>query len=144
MKRLIAVLWFSLAAGAVFAQEKLKLEIVNASPLARIEAAPLHIDDARRKVSLSVVVKNTGEKAVRKVFLEFKFKGQVRGYAIDTSAQGEGIEVHLPPNEKRSICIADDADLPPALGGMSSGEVSIIRIEFDDGTAWERPNQRKG
>src|SRR5688500_18795876 len=75
MKRLIAVLWIGLAVGAVFPQEKLALEIVNASPLARIEAAPLHIDGARRKDSLSLVVKNTSEKTIRKVFLEFKFKG---------------------------------------------------------------------
>ena len=144
MKRLVAVLGISLAVGVASAQQKLKLEIVNVSPFVSIEAAPLSIDRANRKASLLVVVENTSERAVRKVFFEFKLKGKIRGYAINTSVQGEGVEVHLPPKEKKSIRIADNADLPRALEDMSSGEISIIRIEFDDGTAWERPNEKKG
>lgn len=143
MKLQVSILFILLSVGVTLAQDQTKLEIVNVSPYARIEAAPLSIDSVNRKFSFALVVENTSAKNIRTIFLEYKFEGEIRRYDVNINVHDAGTEIHLPPNEKRPISLAENAALPAALNNMSSGTVSITRIEFEDGTVWERPKENK-
>jgi hypothetical protein len=144
MKLFVILLWISLMVVAALGQDSLKLQIVNVSPVARIQAAPLIIDKEKQKFSFSLTIENTGAKNIRALFLEFKTKGEIRGYSINASVRGERIETSITPKERKTICVVENADLPRFLQVVSAGTISIMRVEFDDGTVWERPSESKG
>jgi hypothetical protein len=144
MKLFVILLWISLMVVAALGQDSLKLQIVNVSPVAKIQAAPLIIDKEKQKFSFSLTIENTGAKNIRALFLEFKTKGEIRGYSLNTSVRGERIETSITPKEKKTICVIENADLPRFLKAVSASTISIMRVEFDDGTVWEQPSESKG
>lgn len=141
MRLFILSLVVSLAYLTAVTPEDIPLQIVNASPVARIDAAKLTVDKAREVFSYSQVIQNTSARPIINVSLELKTTTMVNGHVVNSSVHVERVAARVAPNTTMSACIAADAPMPAFLKDVSAGTLSIIRVQFEDGTVWERPSE---
>lgn len=120
-------------------QERLTLVPQNSCPQARIMKAPLTVDREKRTYSLTVVVKNLSGHTITGIAFAYNFSGEIRGYLVQMNVQDLKREAQILPHDRNSFVLAEDAAMSTALRDMTTGSIAIARIEFDDGTVWERP-----
>lgn len=139
MNLLLAFLFVSLTPFAAFVSENIPLQIVNTSLAARIESAQLTVDRDKRVFSYSQVIRNTSPKGIVSVSLELKTSNVVDGHDVNSSVHVERLEARIVPNVSAAVCPALNADMPAFLNDVREGTVSIIKVQFEDGSIWERP-----
>lgn len=141
MKLFLTFLLGSLISLSAFVPEDIPLQVVNVSLAARIESARLTVDRESRVFSYSQVIQNTSTKGILSVSLELKTTNVVEGHDVNSSVHVERIETRIAPNLSSNVCVAVDAEMPAFLQDVKAGTVSIIKVQFDDGTIWERPEK---
>jgi hypothetical protein len=138
MKLLFTFLFVSLTSIAALVPQDIPLQIVNTSLAARIESAQLTVDRERRVFSYSQVIQNTSPKGILNISLELKTANVVEGHDVNSNVHVEKLETRIAPNVSSNVCVAVDAEMPAFLNDVKAGTVSIIRVQFDDGSVWER------
>lgn len=141
MKLLLAFLFVSFTSIATPVPEDIPLQIVNTSLAARIESAKLTVDREKQIFSYSQVIRNTSPKGIVSVSLELKTSSVVDGHDVNSSVHVERLEARIAPNVSAAVCAAVDAAMPAFLHDVREGTVSINKVQFEDGSIWERPYQ---
>lgn len=139
MKTLLLIALTATLALAQAAQEERKPppQAQNAPDLYVVSVSAFG-PNRKGEATFSIEVKNTGQKIITAVDWEYvshDVNGPTRGYAV---AKLRNSDLKISPGEKQKLsrALAYDQKL---VAGFRVNKIRIMRVEFADATAWERP-----
>jgi hypothetical protein len=138
LKLLLGFICSSILLVPVFAQDgQAKLSTAGA-PSLQIVSAPIKLDREKRKVSLSLEVKNTGAKTIKAFGWQYRTQGILKGYNVSSAADMPEVSVVLPLNMKKKVLLRKESDVPESFWNLPIREIRIVSITFEDGSSWRR------
>jgi hypothetical protein len=136
LKRLLRFVLAIVVIVPALAQEpRIKTE---GTPSLQIVSAPLKLDRKRRKVNLSLEVKNTGDKTIKGFGWEYGTQGVIRDYNVSYRSDMPEVSLLLTPNEKKKVSLLKDARVRDSFWDMPIREIRIVSVTFEDGSSWRR------
>jgi hypothetical protein len=132
------VLTAALALVAAAQEERKPPPQAASAPDAYVLSVSAFGPNRAREATLSIEVKNTGQRTITAIdweYVSLDVNGPVRGYAL---AKLRNASLKIRPGEKQRLSrpIAYDERL---VTGFRINKIRILRVEFEDGSAWERP-----
>jgi hypothetical protein len=121
--------------GLSQSDQQLKAE---GAPFLQVLSVLIKVDREKRKVSLSVEIKNTSTKTIKAFRLVYRTRDVVRGYNVAITTDMPEVATLLAPNQTKTVRLLDDEELSEWILNMPVGEVTVSSISFEDGSSWKR------
>jgi hypothetical protein len=141
MKILHSLALAATLALAAPAQEERRPPQAASAPDAYVLGASAFGPNRAREATLSIEVKNTGGRTITAIDWEYvssDVNGPARGQAL-AELRNDGLKIRPGEKQKLTKQLAYDENL---VKGFRVNSVRVMRVEFEDGPAWERPAEQ--
>jgi hypothetical protein len=97
--------------------------------------------DAKRNSSFTIEVGNTGKKGISAIEWEYNSPEAVAGYGDHLKFRSSDLKIR--PEEKKKLTKEVHHYTAGFVSSFSLNTVRILRVEYDDGSTWQRPADDK-
>ena len=97
--------------------------------------------DKERNSNFTIEVKNTGAKTITAIEWEYNSPDEVAGRGKVMKARNE--KLNLQPEEKKKLVMQVHHYTDNFVKNFQLDTLRILRVEYDDGSSWQRPADDK-
>lgn len=97
--------------------------------------------DGKRSSSLSIEVGNNGTKGISAIEWEYGSPEAVAGHGDHLRFRSADLKIR--PEERKKLTKEVQHYTPGFVTGFSLSAVRLMRVEYDDGSVWQRPADDK-
>ena len=139
---LIAMLAVSAWAQRAQNNTEAQLEARNA-PDVFVYGASAYGPDKKGDSNFTIEIKNTGTKTITAVNWEYILPEMISGYDKGSSVRFRGQDLKFRPDEKRKLTTPVHFYAEKFVNNFRLNTLRITRVEYEDGTFWQRPSDDK-